>query len=36
MKQASLITLGCKVNSYDTAVIWEGLEKKGYRVSDRV
>ncbi|MDH3975830.1 MAG: tRNA (N(6)-L-threonylcarbamoyladenosine(37)-C(2))-methylthiotransferase MtaB [Deltaproteobacteria bacterium] len=36
MKQASLITLGCKVNSYDTAVIWEGLEKKGYRLSDRV
>ena len=36
MKQASLITLGCKVNSFDTAVLWEGLEKKGYAVSDRL
>ena len=36
MKHASLITLGCKVNSFDTAVLWEGLEKKGYSVSDRI
>lgn len=36
MKHASLITLGCKVNSFDTAVLWEGLEKKGYSVSDRL
>ena len=36
MKQASLITLGCKVNSYDTALLWEGLEEKGYKVSDKV
>ncbi len=36
MKHASLITLGCKVNSFDTAVLWEGLEKKGYAVSDRL
>ncbi len=36
MKQASVITLGCKVNTYDTALIWEGLEEKGYRVSDRM
>ena len=36
MKQASVITLGCKVNTYDTTLIWEGLEEKGYRVSDRM
>lgn len=36
MKQASLITLGCKVNSFDTAVLWEGLEERGYSVSDEM
>ncbi|MDT8317215.1 MAG: tRNA (N(6)-L-threonylcarbamoyladenosine(37)-C(2))-methylthiotransferase MtaB [bacterium] len=36
MKHASLITLGCKVNSFDTAVLWEGLEKKGYNVSGKL
>lgn len=35
LKQASLITLGCKSNSFDTAVIWEGLRKRGYRLTDR-
>ena len=34
MKHVSLITLGCKVNSFDTALLWEELEGKGYRVSD--
>lgn len=34
MKQAALITLGCKVNSFDTAVIWQGLEGRGYKVID--
>lgn len=36
MKQASIITLGCKVNSFDTALLWEALEEKGYNVSDRI
>ncbi len=36
LKQVSLITLGCKVNSFDTTVLWEGLEKRGFAVSDRM
>ena len=36
MKHASLITLGCKVNSFDTALLWEELEGKGYTVSDSI
>lgn len=36
MKQAALITLGCKVNAFDTAMIWEDLEGRGYTVTDKV
>ena len=36
MKHASLITLGCKVNSFDTAILRQALEDKGYTVSDKV
>jgi len=36
VKQASIITLGCKVNAFDTAILWEDLERRGYAVTDEV
>jgi len=36
LKRAALVTLGCKVNAFDTAVLWQALEEKGYSVSDRI
>ena len=36
MKQAAVITLGCKVNAFDTALLWEDLERRGYTVIDEV
>lgn len=36
MKQAAVITLGCKVNAFDTAIIWEDLERRGYTVTGEV
>ncbi|MBE9536403.1 MAG: tRNA (N(6)-L-threonylcarbamoyladenosine(37)-C(2))-methylthiotransferase MtaB [Proteobacteria bacterium] len=36
MKQAAVITLGCKVNAFDTALLWEDLERRGYSVIGEV
>ena len=32
MKKAALHNLGCKVNSYETEVMQEMLEKQGYEI----
>ena len=34
-KTCRLVTLGCKVNQYETQLIKEGLERNGYREARR-
>ena len=36
MKKVVVFTLGCKVNSCESASIIKGLEEKGYFVSDKL